>query len=271
MGGVWFGNNTTDHPTLLRQAFLPEITTSLVTYDNPHGTISNSDLELAGHVAHNNVLASIANIGSTTVASYKDNTPALYWTKKGSTSTSVPAAYLLRLQALHQRHYGYHNRTAHIAGTANVMADDCSRLWHLTDEQLLTHFNSHYPQSLPWQQCTLRPEMNSALLSALQRKRQPPESFLLQLQRLKHGGSSGWQSVQSGKSTQSKIPAQPTPPTTSRHLPTKYGQGKSPRAENHANLETWRPLYAQLARRLPYWGPTTMTHNYNQMASSSLR
>ena len=31
MGGVWCGNNTTDHPTLWQQAFLPDITTSLVT------------------------------------------------------------------------------------------------------------------------------------------------------------------------------------------------------------------------------------------------
>ena len=182
MGGVWFGNNTTDHPTLWRQAFPPDITTSLVTYENPHGTISNSDLELAGHVAHNNVLASIANIENTTVASYTDNTPARYWTKKGSTSISMPAAYLLQLQAIHQRKYCYHSSTAHIAGTANVMADDYSQLWHLTDEQLLTHFNLHCPQSLPWQQCTLQPETNSALLSALQRKQQPPESFLLRYQ-----------------------------------------------------------------------------------------
>ena len=131
---LWFGNNMNNHPTLWQQAFLPKITTSLVTYDNPHGTVSNSDLELAGHVAHNNVLASIANIDSTTVASYTDNTLALYWTKKGSTPASVPAAYLLHLQALHQSHYGYHSRTAYIVGTANVMADDCNWLWHLTDE-----------------------------------------------------------------------------------------------------------------------------------------
>jgi hypothetical protein len=168
MGGVWFGNNTTDQPTLWRQAFPPEITTSLVTYENPQGTISNSDLELAGQVAHNDVLASLQNIDSVTVASYTDNTPALYWTKKGSTSTSIPAAYLLRLQALHQRHYRYHSKISHIVGTANVMADDCSRLWHLTDEKLLTHFNLHYPQNLPWKQCTLWPEMNFAFLSALQ-------------------------------------------------------------------------------------------------------
>ena len=221
MGGVWFGNNTTDQPTLWRQAFPPEITTSLVTYENPHGTISNSDLELAGHVAHNNVLASIANIENTTVASYTDNTLALYWTKKGSTSTSIPAAYLLRLQALHQWQYCYHSRTAHIAGTANVMADDCSRLWHLTDEQLLTHFNLHYPQSLPWQQCTLQSEMNSALHSALQIKQQPLKLFLLQLQRQKKYGSSGLQIVQSWISSTSKTPVQATPLTTLQHLPSK--------------------------------------------------
>ena len=45
--------------------------------------------------AHNDLLASLENIDSITEASYTDNTPALYWTKKGSTSTSIPAAYLL--------------------------------------------------------------------------------------------------------------------------------------------------------------------------------
>ena len=76
MGGVWFGNNMTDHPTLWQQAFPPDFTTSLVTYKNPCGTISNSDLELAGHIAHNNMLASIIHFGSTMVLSYTDNTPA---------------------------------------------------------------------------------------------------------------------------------------------------------------------------------------------------
>ena len=171
MGDVWFGNHMTDHPTLWWQAFPPNISTSLVTYKNPHGTISKSDLEQAGYVAYNNVLASIANIESTTVASYTYNTLALYWTKKGSTSTSVPAVYFLWLQALYQWYYCSHSRTAHIVGTVNVMADDWCWLWHLTDEQLLTHFNLHYPQSLLWQQCTLRPEMNSAILFTLQRKR----------------------------------------------------------------------------------------------------
>jgi hypothetical protein len=65
--------------------------------------------------------------------------------------------------------YRYHSKISHIAGTTNVMADDCSRLWHLTDEELLTHFNLHYPQNLPWKECTLWPEMNFAFLSTLLR------------------------------------------------------------------------------------------------------
>ena len=145
MGGVSFGYHTTDHRTLWQQIFSKEITASLVTYKTLHGTNSSSDLELAGHIAHNNVLASMVNIESTTMASYTDNTLTLYWTKKGSTSTSIPSAYLLWLQAIHQQQYCYHSRTAYNAGTANVMADDCGWLWHLTDEQLLTHFNLHYP------------------------------------------------------------------------------------------------------------------------------
>jgi hypothetical protein len=31
------------------------------------------------------------------------------------------------------------------------MADDTSRLWHLTDTQLLAHFEQNYPQSQPCQ------------------------------------------------------------------------------------------------------------------------
>ena len=171
MGGVWFGNNTTNQPSLWQQAFPPEITTSLVTYEKPHNsTISNSDLELAGRTAHNNVLVRLEKIDSVAVASYTNNSPALYWMKKGLTSTSIPTAYLLQLQAFHQQQYCCHSKISNIARTVNVMVDNSSWLWHLTDEQLLTHFNLHYPQNLLWKQCTLWPEMNFALHSALQRK-----------------------------------------------------------------------------------------------------
>jgi hypothetical protein len=61
---------------------------------------------------------------------------------------------LLRLASLRERHHRYCLCYDHIAGAANAMADDTSRLWwHLSDstQLLLAHFEQNYPQSQPWQ------------------------------------------------------------------------------------------------------------------------
>ena len=58
------------------------------------------------------------------------------------------------------------------------MADDCSRLWKLTDSQLLDHFNTTYPQEMPWKLVHLWSEMCSALTLALLRQRPLLQSFL---------------------------------------------------------------------------------------------
>ena len=81
VGSVWFGYNMADHLILWKQACPPEITTSLVTYKTLHSTISNSYLELAGFIAQNDMLDSIANIDIATVSSNTNNTQGLYWAK----------------------------------------------------------------------------------------------------------------------------------------------------------------------------------------------
>ena len=60
---------------------------------------------------------------------------------------------------------------------SNKMADDCSRLWHLSDAELLEYFNLTYPQAVPWQIRDLSPAMQHALNSALLCKRAPPEAL----------------------------------------------------------------------------------------------
>ena len=52
--------------------------------------------------------------------------------------------------------------------------------------------------------------------------------------KLRHGGLSGWQNVQSGKSISSKIPVQPTPPDTLQHFSTNCKQ------ENHSKQKSFR-------------------------------
>ena len=95
------------------------------------------------------------------------------WSTKGAVSSAGPSAYLLRLQAMHQRVFRYQQRTFYLPGDANGMADDCSRLWHLSDAELVSYFNTHYPQPMPWQLCHLNADVASAIHSALRCERQP--------------------------------------------------------------------------------------------------
>ena len=173
-----FDVTTPAPPVCWRARFPEEVTNDLVSWDNPRGSVTNSDLELAGVVAQHDVVARTADVRHTTVATWGDNTPSVAWTTRGSVSRNCPAAYLLRLLALHRRHYRYSTAISHIAGMLNGMADDCSRLWQLTDAEFLHHMNTTYPQKHSWQLYQLPGETLCALISALSKTRSPPESWL---------------------------------------------------------------------------------------------
>jgi len=104
MGGVWLPSVTNSNltPILWRAKFPEDITADLVSFSNPHGTINNSQLELAGSIGHNDVLQQEINCAGRTVVPLGDNTAATAWQHKGSASTSGPTAYLLRVSSLHQ-------------------------------------------------------------------------------------------------------------------------------------------------------------------------
>ena len=146
MGGVWF---SADAPILWRTPFLTHIQRQMVTFENPHGALSISDLELCAMIAHKDVLANAFPIAEKTLWMATDNRAALAWSSKGSATSGAARSYLLRFNALHQRTYRYVAVHDHIAGRANVMADDASRLWELSDDALLTHFNTSIRRHLP--------------------------------------------------------------------------------------------------------------------------
>ena len=131
------------------------------------------------------------------------------------------------------------------------MAYTCSLLWHLTDGQLLTHYNSNYLQNLPRQQCTLQPRKNLTPLFALQRKQQLPELFLLQLQILKHGGSYGWQIANSEEMNPTQ---NPSTTHTSNYLAIfahKVCTRKSAQTANHVDLKYGNHLMCQWPEDYP--------------------
>jgi len=257
MGGVFFvptPDRATYHAFLWRQRFPLPIQRALQSSSNRQGTITNSDLELAATIAQHDVLVHQADVREHTVLNLHDNTPAVFWQRRGSTTTQGPAAYLLRLQALHQRYHRYLPQHDYIPGPANCMADSCSRRWDLSDSQLLSHFNSLYPQSVPWTLCPLRPPLNCALISALSTKRSEPASFLAVPPRPIGIGNNGWRSPP--RSTW--IPgstASWTQSPCSRSSPLATATAAWPPATDPFALAQWRTPSAPSARRSPAWGP----------------
>ena len=254
MGGVWFVDGAP--PLLWRAPFPISIQRRLVTAENPLGDLTISDFELAGVVAHQDILVQSVDARARTFTLLNDNTPAVSRASKGSITSRDAASYLLRLASLHQRHHRYCLRYDHIAGAANAMADDASRLWHLTNAQLLSHFEQTYPQSQPWQLRILPPPMLSALTSALQRQRVAPQSVLNEPTRTIIPGPSGSTSVPPTTS----IPywrLSRTPSRTYRSLHNATAMAALPKMVSPSDLAQWRTPFVPLARRWPAWGPRT--------------
>lgn len=255
MGGVIFQEEAP--PLLWRCPFPPDIQAQVVSWDNPKGNLTNSDLELAGTIAGLDVVTSQHDVREHTISTLTDNTPALAWQRKGSTTTTGPAAYLLRLRALHQRHYRYVGQFGHIPGKANVMADDCSRLWHLTDAELLTHFNSHYPQAASWQLVPLSSNMSSALISALQCTRptvgwsraMPKDNRPMSI-------SGKGSATPSGKTPSSRTSQTLSPCSAS--LQSGSGMADAPPAASPSALLQYLMPFLPWRRASPWWGPRTL-------------
>jgi hypothetical protein len=259
MGGAWFPATTDSNlaPLLWRAQFPDSIQNALVSDSNPTGSINNSQLELAGNIAHQDVLAQHVDCSGRTIVPLGDNIAQVAWQHKGSVTTSGPTAYLLRLNSLHQRHFCYLAKPDYLPGPLNLMADDLSRLWHLSDSQMLSYFNEHYPQDQPWQLATLRPAMLSSLTSALQKQRVNPASLLNEPPKKMVIGASG--------NTSAKplvlAPTSKTSPTSflfSKFLRSDSATAPSLPPGNPLQLGAWRTTYAPSVRRSPAWGPRTL-------------
>lgn len=249
MGGVW--SVPDGLPLLWRAPFPHDLQRRVVSDQNPSGDLTNSDLELAGLVSHYDVLAQAVDVRERTLHVLSDNVAALAWRRKGSTSNLGPRSHLLRLHAAHQRHHRYCAQASHIAGTANAMADDLSRLWHLSDDELLSHFSHTYPQPRPWKLCHLTNEMLSATISSLRNKTWRLEQLVAAHARVTPLSTSGPLCSQTSAAPPiSPIPTKPSPTWPSLHNDT--GRGPSPPWDSLSKLEPWRTPYA-LWRRPTRW------------------
>jgi hypothetical protein len=258
LGGVHFVPlpNGDIKPLLWRQAWPASVAAKLVSTDTPRVSVTNSDLELAATIAQFDVLAQTFDVRSHTVHNLSDNAATIAWQKKGAASTSGPIAYLLRLHALHQCHHRYIPLHDFIPGVANVLSDQCSHHFHLTDAELLAHFNSSFPQTMPWQMCQLQKETLSALILALSRKRPVLGSLLNVPKQWMCIGAIGKISAWRTTSTLSSRTAT-TPSPSSKFLHNGIEMAARLPCKTPSDLEQWKTPSVRWVSCSPNWGPLT--------------
>jgi hypothetical protein len=136
-----------------------------MSFENPSRQVTNSDLKLAAAVLQNDIAAHQHGAQEHTISSGSNNTPAVAWQAKGSTTAASAPAHLLRLQTLHQRFHRYFHSAFYVPGAVNIMADEASRLFQLSDASLLTHLNTVHPQMNSWRLVHPRIEMLSSFVA----------------------------------------------------------------------------------------------------------
>ena len=156
-------------PYVWRDPIPSSVQQALVSTDNPSGSITNSDIELMGTIAHEATLAAVHDLRHCTIATLSDNTPAVAWGNKASTTTTGSASYLLRSSSLLQCQYRYLSQRFYIPGPANHLADVASRRFDLSNDGILAFFNSVAPHTQPWKMLHLLPAWLSWLTTDLQR------------------------------------------------------------------------------------------------------
>ena len=82
-------------PIVWRNTFPLPIREALISFTSPHGTINNSELELAGAFYHEAMAAQCFDLRKRTIKSLTDNTATLFWTRRGSATLLRQRAHSL--------------------------------------------------------------------------------------------------------------------------------------------------------------------------------
>jgi hypothetical protein len=191
-GGVWFSGRLSLNPTVWRVQWPADITSNVISDTNPLGTITNSDLEMAGVLVHQLVLEQMVDMRHKRSIIHCDNSPSVSWATRMSARGNSPtiAHRLLRGLAMRQRtSHSACPSVVHIPGIQNTLADVASRRINEIDglnaslgqfnphlppnTQFLTYFAARFPLPQPsyWQIVTPNPELLSNVISTLRGQR----------------------------------------------------------------------------------------------------
>ncbi len=264
-GGIWFpspaitprGNYNNTAPLAWRFQWPQDIVKQLITDSNPHGTITNSDLELAGGLLHLDAITHCFDVRERTILSKGDNLSTTFWERKGSTTSNKPPAYLLRLFGMHQRIHRYIPRFDYISGVSNHIADALSRRldepWSHVSSSLSAKF---LPQAPGFQRWIPTKPVVSAVISALRKLPSCRESLQDEQLAPPRPGTSGsslqvsWASTPFSKPSRTKFLSYKSSPN--EFIPENLQPTAVP-----SSLDRLKITYGALPRRSSTWGPVT--------------
>ena len=176
-------------PILWRIPFPKTISNQVVLEQNPHGTVTNSNLELAGITLHYLALETHANIKHKQIGILCDNRPSVAWVTKMASKADTPiAGRLLCGLSMRQRvTWLAPVMVSHIEGKENQMADFASRSFNKNsfshtddDSQFFIRFCTKYPlsQNLSWKFVRPMQKMTLLVLSTLYGQQLPLQCWM---------------------------------------------------------------------------------------------
>ena len=146
-GGCIVGENLPVPPTIFRVQWPTDISNAIISDTNKAGSLTNSDLEMAGLLLLWLVMEDVCpSVTNAHVALFSDNSPTVHWVQRLAAKHSIVAMQLVRALALRlQITHASPLTPLHIAGVDNAMTDIPSRSfgsepkWHCkTHSDLLT-------------------------------------------------------------------------------------------------------------------------------------
>jgi hypothetical protein len=166
--------------------FPVDIAQDVVSLSNPHGSITNSDLELAAEVLAVGVLiAKALIIKHQPIGTLCDNSPTVSWIEKFASKSRSPTAGRL-LRGLAYMLYCHHKgqlTTVHVPGKDNTMADIASRPSKahalfiseqpvLSDHDFVSAFDTTFPlpEQQAWQLAMVPIKLKSNVFETLRGK-----------------------------------------------------------------------------------------------------
>jgi hypothetical protein len=181
VGGIIIGENKAVPPTVFRLQWPDDIKADVVSTANPTGSITNSDLEMAGLILLWLVMEQVCtDLDNAHVALFSDNSPTVHWVERLASRHSQVAMQLIRALALRLKIRNASPLTPlHIAGVQNSITDIPSRSfgsnpkWHChTDWDLLTLFNSMFPlpSQASWSVFQISSDISIRVISILRTK-----------------------------------------------------------------------------------------------------